>query len=67
MSQRIKEIRMRKEMSQKELAERAGITQAYLSELESGKKIGGLGVHVMIAKALKCSLDELVGMEEEVS
>lgn len=42
-----------------DLAERAGISQGYLSELEAGKKTGSLGVLKRIAEALDVELSDL--------
>jgi transcriptional regulator with XRE-family HTH domain len=38
MNGTIKRIRMRKKLTQTDLADRAGLTQAYIAELESGRK-----------------------------
>jgi DNA-binding XRE family transcriptional regulator len=43
-----------------ELAARAGISAPYLSELESGKKSGGIATLRKLATALKVDLDDLV-------
>jgi len=42
-----------------ELAEKAGISQGYLSELEAGKKSGSLGVLKRIAEVLGVELGDL--------
>ncbi|MGM0703841.1 MAG: helix-turn-helix domain-containing protein [Pseudomonadota bacterium] len=42
-----------------ELAEKAGISQGYLSEIEAGKKTGSLGVLKRIAEALDVELSDL--------
>ena len=42
-----------------ELARRAGISQAYLSEIESGKKSGSFKVVSAIARALEIEIDDL--------
>ncbi|MGY6566541.1 MAG: helix-turn-helix domain-containing protein [Halomonadaceae bacterium] len=42
-----------------ELAEKAGISQGYLSEIESGKKTGSLSVLRRVAKALGVELNDL--------
>jgi len=43
-----------------ELARRAGISQAYLSEIEGGKKSGSFKVMSAIAQALELDIDDLV-------
>ncbi|GIV68661.1 helix-turn-helix domain-containing protein [Caldilinea sp.] len=47
-------------LTQQQLAERAGISPAYLSQLETGKRVGSKGVLLAIAHALNVSLDDLV-------
>ncbi|MFM2042356.1 MAG: hypothetical protein RLY86_932 [Pseudomonadota bacterium] len=47
-------------MTARELAAKAGITAAYLSEIETGKKSGSLSVLTAIASALRVDLDDLV-------
>lgn len=42
------------------LAEKAGITQPYLSQIENGKREGTLQTMKKIAEALKLRLDDLV-------
>lgn len=42
-----------------ELADKAGISQGYLSEIEAGKKPGSLGVLKRIAAALDLELSDL--------
>jgi DNA-binding XRE family transcriptional regulator len=47
-------------LSAKALAEAAGITQGYLSQIETGKRDGTVGTMKKIAEALRLSLDEIV-------
>ena len=56
----IEKIRKARGMSQQELARRAGIRQAYLSQIESGKKDGTIKVFQDIAEVLNCPLPILV-------
>jgi len=46
--------------TQRRLAETAGISTPYLSQIESGKRKGTTDVLVAIAKALGISLDDIV-------
>jgi DNA-binding XRE family transcriptional regulator len=50
-------------MSQQEVAESAGISVPYLSQLETNKRKGSLVVLSAIAKVLKVSLDNVVPMQ----
>ena len=47
-------------MTAKELAQKAGIMQAYLSQIESGKRDGTVDTMKRIAEALDVTFDELV-------
>ncbi len=47
-------------MTGKALAESAGITPSYLSEIESGKKPGSLDATARIAAALSVQIEDLV-------
>lgn len=47
-------------LTAKALAEAVGITQAYLSQIETGKRDGTVGTMKKIAEALKVTIDDLV-------
>ncbi len=47
-------------MTQKKLADAAGISVPYLSQLETGKRKGSLEVYSAIATALSVTLDDIV-------
>ena len=57
---RIRTFRIYRKMTVSELAEAAGISQPYLSEIEAGKKNGSIDVLKRIAAALSVDLDDLV-------
>ena len=59
----IKVWREFRDMSQQQLAEIAGISKPYLSQIENDKRRGTTEVITAIAKALKISIDELVRQE----
>ncbi len=56
--------RERRGLTQTELAEAAGISRAYTSQIESGSRTGTPEVLARIARALRVSLDDLVVIEE---
>ena len=51
-------------MTSKDLAKAIGISAAYLSEIETGKKDGSLSVFRSIAKTLRIDLDDLFWGED---
>lgn len=56
----VKTWREFREMSQQELAEKAGISIPYLSQIETNKRTGSIEVLSAIAKTLKVSLENIV-------
>ncbi|CDZ29494.1 helix-turn-helix domain-containing protein [Neorhizobium galegae] len=57
---RIRTFRNYRKMTVSELADAAGISQPYMSEIETGKKTGSVEVLKRIAVALRVDLDDLV-------
>jgi transcriptional regulator with XRE-family HTH domain len=53
-------------LTQQQVAEAAGISKSYLSQLESGQRKGSAEVLARVAKALNVSLDDLVMPDAEV-
>ena len=52
-------------LTQQQLANAAGISKPYLSQIETGKRKGTADILSAIAKALDVSLDDIVGREPE--
>ena len=52
-------------LTQQQVADEAGISKPYLSQLESGQRKGTAEVLAAVAKALNVSLDDLVNPETE--
>lgn len=61
---RIREIRESKNLSQLKLAHMTGLTQAFVCELETGRKNPSISSLVKVAKALDCSIDDLLSDED---
>jgi DNA-binding XRE family transcriptional regulator len=51
-------------LTQQQLADAAGISKPYLSQIETGKRKGSTDILSALAKALKVTLDEVVAREE---
>lgn len=60
VGKRIKNIRQKKNYSQKLVADMANLSEKYISELECGKKKGRLDIYARIAAVLNVSLDEFI-------
>lgn len=57
----ISKMRKSASVSQQALADIVGIQQAHLSRIENGKFMPRVDIVSRIAKALGCTIDELVG------
>jgi transcriptional regulator with XRE-family HTH domain len=60
VAMRIKKLRAGRGWTQKELAERAGISHGYLARLETARQDPTLGILEKLAKALKVKVADLV-------
>lgn len=58
---RVREWRLRREMSQADVARLTGITQASLSNYENGKRDISVWVLIRIAEELDVSIEDLTG------
>lgn len=47
-------------LSQRELAQKAGVAQAYVAQIETGRRKGSVGTLRRLAEALRVDLDDLV-------
>lgn len=63
--ERIRTARLRKLMSQKELAELIGVSQSALCYYESGKRGLRIDLAIRICKALDVPLEEIMGGEAQ--
>ena len=64
---RLREMREKRGMTQVSLATAVGVAQGYISALENGLYSPSFEILIKLAKALNCSLDELVDMDSEAS
>lgn len=60
--QRLRELRLRRAITQDDLAATSGLTKAYISDMERGLKIPSLTTILRLALALKCKVVELVSI-----
>ena len=61
---KIKEIRTKKGLTQKKLAELSGISESYIGDLERNEKIPSIINICKLAKALEVDIKELFTYEE---
>lgn len=66
VGQRIREWRLRRELSQAEVARLAGITQASLSNYEHGKRDLPLSTLLGVARALNVSVGDLLDLPDVI-
>ena len=58
---RLREVRLRKGVTQEWLAGVAGMSEAYISNMEHGFKVPSLTTIIRLAVALDCQVMDLVG------
>lgn len=59
--ERLRDIRQRRHVTQAELARIAGMSEAYISNMEHGLKVPSLTTILRLAVALNCKVMDLVG------
>lgn len=64
MPERLKDLRQKENMTQKEFCEKIGCTMASLSAYENGSKVPPTSTLINIASAFDCSVDWLLGLKE---
>lgn len=62
---RIRATRLKRKMTQEQLADAVGVGVTHISHIETGNSIPSLQVFVDILNVLECSADELLCMELE--
>jgi transcriptional regulator with XRE-family HTH domain len=62
-AKRVKRTRERQELTQAQLAERSGLTPAAISQIEAGDRLPAFNTIMALAKALKTTPDDLMGLE----
>lgn len=60
IGKRIARLRRARELTQKEFAQRAGISWGYLRQLEAGRNVPGMDLCIKLADAFGITLDELI-------
>ena len=59
--ERLRDVRQRRRVTQAELARIAGMSEAYISNMEHGLKVPSLTTILRLAVALNCKVTDLVG------
>lgn len=59
--ERLREVRLKRNVTQQALAEAAGMSLTYISNMEHGIKVPSLTTIIRIAVALDCKVMDLVG------
>lgn len=66
--ERLRSLRISKDMTQEETAERLGISLRYYQMLERGEKVGSVDMLIAVSDIMGCSLDYLLrGRVEETA
>jgi transcriptional regulator with XRE-family HTH domain len=66
LGQAIQERRLKLNLSQKDLAEEAGVDRAYISNIEQAKRNPSLSALRSLAQGLRTRLSKLIGSAEKI-
>ena len=58
---RLRDVRTKRAVTQEALAQLAGMSEAYISNMENGMKVPSLTTIIRLAVALDCKVMDLVG------
>ena len=62
---RLKNLRLRKHMTQSDLAERLGITKSVISAYETGLRMPSYDILIKISRIFRVTTDYLLGLESK--
>lgn len=66
VSNQIKEYRLRRDLTQEELAKAVGVSRQSINSIERGRYIPSLPLALKFARLFECGVDELFQLQEEV-
>jgi transcriptional regulator with XRE-family HTH domain len=61
LGQRVRKVRLLREMTQEQVAEKADVVNSYVGVIERAEKKASINTLVKISNALNCSVDYLLG------
>jgi transcriptional regulator with XRE-family HTH domain len=67
LGQRLRDLRQERDVTQVVLAERAGLPQSHISEMERGVMLPNLLTIIRLAAALPCKVSELTSVFDDVN
>lgn len=67
VGEKIKEARIKKGLTQKELSEKTGLSRSYISDMENGRYIPSVKTLLTVAKELKVNLNFLTKIDGNTS
>ncbi|OUP19080.1 transcriptional regulator [Lachnoclostridium sp. An196] len=62
---RLKNLRLRKHMTQSDLAERLGVTKSVISAYETGLRMPSYDILIKISRIFRVTTDYLLGLESK--
>lgn len=62
---RLKNLRLRKHMTQSDLAERLGVTKSVISAYETGLRMPSYDILIKISRIFRVTTDYLLGLESD--
>lgn len=63
-AERLKELRIEKNLKQSDLAKQISVTQPAIAKWETGERSPSIDILIVLAKFFGCTIDYLVGLED---
>ena len=65
LAENVKARRIEKKLTQEQLAEQAGVSRVYITQMETNVRNPNIQVVYLVAKALGCTLNDLYDEDEK--
>ncbi len=65
LAENVKKRRKEKKLTQEQLAEQAGVSRVYITQMETNVRNHNIQVVYLVAKALGCTLNDLYDEDEK--
>ena len=66
LAKKLRDLRLKSKLSQKEVAKRLGISASIVSAYETGERTPSVEILLALASLYKCSSDYLLGLERTI-
>lgn len=62
---RVKEMRLERELTQEQLAEAVGVSRQSINSIERGRYVPSLPLALLLARTFRCAVDDIFALEKK--